>query len=158
QKREEERKRERARVCQGHEDTRNCTLWLQIEPVDTEYKAIDIEISKRRRTLADAELRNQKAEARAKPKFDPENVIASIVGPYQIQQVVLNWIDYDREVDKEQVDRCNTCHMGVDSANYTSASIDRAFRTHPYRGTLIATHPIDRFGCTSCHQGQGRAT
>src|SRR5262249_28224732 len=100
-KRAEERKRERERVCKGSEETRNCILWQQIEPVDIESKALDVEIAKRRRILTDAELRNKKADAKANPKFDPGNLIASIVGPFQIQQVVLNWIEYDREVDKE---------------------------------------------------------
>ncbi len=157
-RRDEEKKRERARVCQGHEDTRNCILWLKLEPVDAELKAVELDISKRRRALADAELRMDKAEARARPKFDPANTIQSLVGPYQIQQVVLNWIEHDREVDIQQVDRCQTCHMGADSGTYTDASIPRQFRTHPGRSTLFASHPIEKFGCTGCHQGQGRAT
>src|SRR6185369_9193558 len=70
----------------------------------------------------------------------------------------MHWIDYEREVDIEQVDRCMTCHMGADSSNYKSSSIQRQFRTHPMRSTLFTTHPVEKFGCTSCHQGQGRAT
>jgi cytochrome c2 len=157
-KRAEEQKRERARVCPGKEDTRNCIKWLKLEPVDAELKALDVEVAKRRRTLTDAELRNAKADQRANPKFNPSNLIESLVGPFQIEQVVLNWIDYDREVDKEQVDRCHTCHMGIDSSNYTAANLPRQFRTHPNRSWLLAAHPVEKFGCTSCHQGQGRAT
>jgi cytochrome c551/c552 len=157
-KRAEERKRERERVCQGKEDTRNCLLWVKLEPVDAELKTIDLEVTKRKRPLTDADLRATTAESRAKPKFDLNNMIQSLVGPYQIQQVVMHWIDYEREVDMEQVDRCQTCHMGADNANYKSASIARQFRTHPARSTLFASHPVENFGCTSCHQGQGRAT
>ncbi|MEZ4302746.1 MAG: c-type cytochrome, partial [Polyangiaceae bacterium] len=115
-------------------------------------------IAKRRRTLAEAELRMGKAEARARPKFDPGNIINTLVGPFQIQQTVNHWMDYERDVDIESVDRCHTCHMGVDSAAYTDASIPREFRTHPMRSQLLASHPIEKFGCTTCHQGQGRAT
>ncbi len=157
-KRAAARTAERERVCKGAEDTRNCLTWLKLEPVDLELKSLDVEVSKRRRTLTDAEIREQKAEARAKPKFDLGNMIHSLVGPYQIQQVVLHWIDQDRDVDIEQVDRCQTCHMGADSGTYTSAAIPRQFRTHPFRSTLFTAHPVDKFGCTSCHQGQGRAT
>jgi cytochrome c551/c552 len=157
-KRVEEQRRERERVCQGKDDTRNCIQWLKLEPVDRELKVLELEIAKQRRTLGDAELRSSKADARANPKLDLANMIASLVGPYQIQQVVLHWIEYDREVDIEQVDRCHTCHMGVDSSNYTSAAIPRQFRTHPHRSTLFASHPVEQFGCTACHQGQGRAT
>ena len=90
-----------------------------------EFKALDLEVSKRKRGLTDAELRRDKAESRANPKFDPSNMIASLVGPFEIQQVVLHWIEHDREVDIEQVDRCHTCHMGAGSNNYLSAAIPR---------------------------------
>jgi len=57
--------------------------------------------------------------------------------------------EYDRPLNTDQrlvpalgvVDRCVTCH---DEAQ------------HP--GTLLDRHPVDRFGCTPCHGGQGLAT
>src|SRR5260221_5442431 len=51
-----------------------------------------------------------------------------------------------------------TCHMVVPVPGYVDASLPRQFRTHPYNSTLMAAHPVETFGCTSCHQGQGRAT
>ncbi len=30
-------------------------------------------------------------------------------------------------------------------------------RTHSHRDVLLAKHPVDRFGCTPCHGGQGQA-
>ena len=30
-------------------------------------------------------------------------------------------------------------------------------QTHPERDVLLAKHPVDRFGCTPCHGGQGQA-
>lgn len=157
-KRAAERTRERAKVCQGKDDTRNCLSWFKIEPVDLEIKSLDVEVSKARRTLVDADLRFEKADHKARPKVDLGDMIHSLVGPFQIQQVVLNWMDYDRDVDREQVDRCQTCHMGSAAGTYTSASIPREFRSHPWRSTLMASHPVETFGCTSCHQGEGRAT
>ena len=157
-KRADERKRERERVCQATPDTRSCITWLKLEPVDPEIKALDVEISKSKRFLVDADLRWQKADKKARPKFEAGDMIHSLVGPFQIQQVVLNWMDADRDVDREQVDRCQTCHMGAAAGNYTDPSIPRQFRTHPWRSTLMNAHPIETFGCTSCHQGQGRAT
>jgi mono/diheme cytochrome c family protein len=157
-KRVEERKRLRAQVCKDKADTRNCIQWIKLEPVDLELKAIDVELAKSRRVLTDAELRESNAQARANPKFKIDDLIHSLVGTFQIQQVVMHWIEQDRDVDLEQVDRCGTCHMGSDSSNYVAANLPRQFRTHPWRGTLFSTHPVDKFGCTSCHQGQGRAT
>ena len=158
QKRAEERTKERARVCAGREDTRSCIRWNKLDPVDAEFKAIEVEIAKNRRALGDAELRAARAETRARPKFDVQNVVKSLVGPFQIQQVVTHWLAYERDVDQEQVDRCQTCHMGADNNAYTSAAIPRQFRTHPHRSELFSVHPVEKFGCTSCHQGQGRAT
>jgi cytochrome c2 len=52
------------------------------------------------------------------------------------------------------VDRCGTCHLGIDDPAFAAAS--QPFASHP--GTWLATHPTDRFGCTTCHDGQGEAT
>ena len=52
------------------------------------------------------------------------------------------------------VDRCITCHAGVDDPRMADEA--QPFRAHP--GTLVADHPPEEFGCTVCHQGQGRAT
>ena len=148
----------RVKACTGHEDTRNCLKWLKLEPVDQQVKKLELAISKAKRPLADAQLRYDKALRRAEPKFDPGNLIGSLVGPLEIKQVVTSWMEYKRDVDIEQVDRCQTCHMGVDRALYTAADIDPLYRTHPRRSELMAAHPIEKFGCTVCHQGQGRAT
>ncbi len=52
------------------------------------------------------------------------------------------------------VDRCITCHTGIDDPRMTD--VPQPFRTHP--GDILGSHPTDRFGCTICHQGQGAAT
>jgi len=53
------------------------------------------------------------------------------------------------------VDRCTTCHLGIDRQGFEQAK--QPFRTHPHREALFGNHPLTRFGCTSCHQGQGPA-
>ncbi|MCC7535946.1 MAG: c-type cytochrome [Deltaproteobacteria bacterium] len=121
-------------------------------PLDLCLAAVGREISAASRDLDDARRRLETAESRANPRFDVSALIPSIVSVEQIQQVVTNWREH------EDVDRCSTCHMGADSANYTSPSVPRQFRTHPAREWILASHPVERFGCTSCHQGQGRAT
>lgn len=149
----------RKEVCQGKEhDSRNCIKWLLLGPKDADKKQLELAVGRAKRTLKDAELRLAKAKAKAEPEFDMADPMASLVGPFQIQQVVTHWIAFDRDVDIEQVDRCHTCHMGVDSDYYGAADIPRAYRTHPRRSELLKTHPIAQFGCTACHQGQGRAT
>lgn len=57
------------------------------------------------------------------------------------------------------VDRCESCHLGIDRAGFESEEIPSVFRTHPRRDLLLGTnHPADRFGCTICHRGQGPQT
>ncbi|MBZ5559084.1 MAG: cytochrome c [Acidobacteriia bacterium] len=56
--------------------------------------------------------------------------------------------------DLGRVDRCETCHLGIDDPAFARAPAP--FAAHP--GTWLSTHPTDRFGCTPCHDGQGQAT
>ncbi|MFQ5461591.1 MAG: c-type cytochrome [Phycisphaerae bacterium] len=52
------------------------------------------------------------------------------------------------------IDRCTTCHLGVENP----AMVDQPQPLTKHSGSLLAEHPVDRFGCTVCHQGRGRAT
>ena len=51
------------------------------------------------------------------------------------------------------VDRCVTCHNGIDDPRMTDVA--NPHRVHP--GRILEKHPVDRFGCTVCHHGQGAA-
>ncbi len=66
------------------------------------------------------------------------------------------------------VDRCESCHMGVrEPVKLTAAAMSlkgkksdeyaHAFTSHP-EPDLLKTHDPDKFGCSPCHQGNGRAT
>src|SRR5262249_4839568 len=50
-----------------------------------------------------------------------------------------------------------SCHMGASRGGFETVT-PSYFRSHPYRRTLLALHPTEKFGCTTCHDGQGRAT
>jgi cytochrome c2 len=52
-----------------------------------------------------------------------------------------------------RADRCVTCHQATSWKGFETA--DEPFRTH--RADLLRSHPVERFGCTSCHGGQGWA-
>src|ERR1700675_3833915 len=65
-------------------------------------------------------------------------------------------------------DRGESCHMGTrEPVKLTAASMApkgkqpddyaRAFTSHP-EPELLKTHDPDKFGCSPCHQGNGRAT
>ncbi|MBI4584147.1 MAG: c-type cytochrome [Planctomycetes bacterium] len=53
-----------------------------------------------------------------------------------------------------RIDRCPTCHLGAEDPLMKDRP--EPLRTHP--GNILAHHPSDRFGCTICHGGRGRAT
>lgn len=55
---------------------------------------------------------------------------------------------------QNRVDRCTTCHLGVQDENMAGAP--GVFRLHSR--SFHTPKDFDRFGCTSCHGGQGLAT
>ena len=66
------------------------------------------------------------------------------------------------------VDRCESCHMGIrEPVKLTAAAMSlkgkkpdeyaRAFTSH-HEPELLKTHDPEKFGCSPCHQGNGRAT
>ncbi len=66
------------------------------------------------------------------------------------------------------VDRCESCHMDIrEPVKLTAAAMSlkgkkpdeyaRAFTSHP-EPDLLKIHDPDKFGCSPCHQGNGRAT
>ncbi|HKV61388.1 MAG TPA: c-type cytochrome [Candidatus Acidoferrum sp.] len=74
----------------------------------------------------------------------------------------------EREDSANIVDRCESCHMGIrEPVKLTAASMSapgkkpdeyaRAFTSHPEPG-LLKIHDPEKFGCSPCHQGNGRAT
>lgn len=77
----------------------------------------------------------------------------------QVRQIVLENLEDDYHFTKVQkVDRCTTCHLGIDQKGFEDAP--QPFRTHPRPDLYLATdsaHPLESFGCTSCHGGSGQA-
>ena len=55
-----------------------------------------------------------------------------------------------------EVDRCKSCHLGIDRDE--SVSDEQPFKKHPGSYIFLKNHPLNDFGCTVCHEGQGRAT
>lgn len=56
--------------------------------------------------------------------------------------------------DLDRVDRCTTCHQGMEWKGLDSAP-------HPFKGhppEILKQHPLSQYGCTACHGGQGYAT
>lgn len=57
----------------------------------------------------------------------------------------------------EKVDRCTTCHQGIDKRGFEAAP--QPYKTHPNLELYVTgAHAPEKVGCTSCHQGRGRGT
>lgn len=52
------------------------------------------------------------------------------------------------------VDRCTTCHVSYSNTQFKEEI--QPFRTHP--GSMLASHPVETFGCAICHDGNPYGT
>lgn len=71
--------------------------------------------------------------------------------PIEIKQILAT--------DLQQVDRCTSCHQGMDSI--ATPSLQNSFAANPFKshpGDFFKNHPPEKFGCVTCHAGQGLAT
>jgi mono/diheme cytochrome c family protein len=75
----------------------------------------------------------------------------------KIEQTIVNGFGDTR------IDRCQSCHIAVDDPRFAVAN--EPLRTHPYsaemgdvykNGRWERRHKFSEFGCTTCHDGQGR--
>jgi len=85
----------------------------------------------------------------AEPAPEAKEIIRS--RPIEIKQTILT--------DLGQVDRCITCHQGMDPLATPSLINDfkeNPFKSHP--GDFLKNHPPEKFGCVICHGGQGLST
>ena len=62
-------------------------------------------------------------------------------------------------LDIDLVDRCESCHLGIREPVEIGPTdlIYPVFQSHP-RPELLEIHDPEAFGCSSCHNGNGRAT
>jgi mono/diheme cytochrome c family protein len=52
-----------------------------------------------------------------------------------------------------RIDRCTSCHLGMEDP--AMEAVPSPLGMHP--GDFLEHHPVQRYGCTICHGGQGRA-
>ena len=76
----------------------------------------------------------------------------------KIRQIVPEHLTEDRYfVQTPKVDRCITCHTFIDKKGFESQ--ENPYKTHPRLDELAvgrnSAHPMKKFGCTTCHGGEG---
>ncbi|HYW78714.1 MAG TPA: hypothetical protein VE890_04020, partial [Thermoguttaceae bacterium] len=86
--------------------------------------------------------------------------------PLAIRQLWLPDLPLDYNFSQvARFDRCGTCHLGIDktgdAAQETHRQLPQPYSTHPRPNLFVgptSPHPVNDFGCTICHDGQGSAT
>jgi len=82
-----------------------------------------------------------------------EAIVAENIGDVEPSQIARGiqqiWVE-----PLERVDRCTTCHLGVTWKGLEN--VEQPWGTHPNL-ELFTVHPIESYGCTACHGGQGLA-
>ncbi len=122
-------------------------------------KEIDREIKKITRDVTVLETRIEKL----KPSLAKEILNAPMLDfmnpTLRIQQIVVENLHDDYYFAKvEKVDRCVTCHLGIDQKGFEDAP--QPFKTHPNLDLFLSSsspHPAEEFGCTTCHGGSGHS-
>ncbi len=103
-------------------------------------------------------------------------IINGFNSPERIQQ---DWmprleIDLGGLTKVQRFDRCRTCHYTIDavetgtspgfphgSGEKGSGTFEHPYASHPRLDLFLTSaspHPLPKFGCTSCHEGQGSGT
>ena len=137
----------------------------------------DLREEKARNLAEKAELLKRPAELLKKRDDHLRNHLIG-QAPSQIDGLKAKVANYDYSIlghqisvgQYEIVDRCEVCHAGVrESVDMTAAdlapdgpgttpdALARAFVSHPDR-EVLRIHDPQKFGCSSCHWGNGRAT
>ena len=76
------------------------------------------------------------------------------IGQYADSEEIPSGVQQIHLPDANRVDRCQTCHLGITKEGLEESPLP--YQTHP-DPNLTWIHPIDTFGCTLCHEGQGYA-
>ena len=146
----------------------------RIETVKSQERKIRKYIDEAKNSLTTL-TREKSLLKRRLTKVDPEamsfaNKIGNIVRDlpvidfidpyYEVKQVVVKGLEEDLVyMGMPKVDRCMTCHVGIDKAGFEDAP--QPYKTHPKLDFIVgpsSAHPLSEFGCTSCHAGRGRGT
>jgi cytochrome c2 len=99
------------------------------------------------------------APSAAKDYFLNAPLLDFMAPTIKIQQYILpDIVDDVNFKTVPKMDRCTTCHQAIDKVGFEK--YPQPFKTHPnldrYLGSK-SVHPIDKIGCTVCHEGMGQS-
>ncbi|MEK7469285.1 MAG: c-type cytochrome [Planctomycetota bacterium] len=125
----------------------------QIAKIETDLDAKKRQIAKLEPSLAKLLLNAPGMDFVAPTEKIDQNIL-----PHFLEDV-----NFESSVFK--IDRCTTCHLAISkSKGWTKSDLPEgtspAFFSHPNLDLYVgdnSPHPISKFGCTICHNGQGRS-
>ncbi len=130
---------------------------------EKEMRSREIVFVQERRSAAERRVRE--FEGRAESLRDSLTALKADINAWQrkiemvnrkameVKQVVLQDFDSNSFGGRiARVERCTTCHLGVEQPGFENEK--QPFARHSY---IIEYHPVEKYGCTPCHGGQGVA-
>ncbi len=150
------------------------------QKTDLDYAGLEALYNQLREQKADAlgkkaELLKTPSELGKKKDDYLKNHLIGL-GPAAIEGLKTKMANYDYSILGHQisvnayniVDRCEVCHAGIrepleitpasmKASNGKEDAMSRAFVSHPNK-EILQLHNPEKFGCASCHWGNGRAT
>src|SRR5262245_48932260 len=125
---------------------RTATVGKQIEDMHTEETRLQ-------------KLVATQAPSLTKDYFRNAPLLDFMAPTIKVQQIILpNIVDDVNFIRVPKMDRCQTCHLAIDKKGFEK--YPQPFTTHPNLSTYLggdSPHPIDRIGCTVCHEGMGQS-
>jgi predicted nucleic acid-binding Zn-ribbon protein len=121
-----------------------------------------------KKELMDSYLTDHMVNLTASQLLNLQNGVESLTPSVRQINVNEHAANLEREDAAQIVDRCESCHLGIrEPVKLSAAAMSlkgkkpdeyaRAFTSHP-EPDLLKVHDPERFGCSPCHQGNGRAT
>jgi cytochrome c2 len=155
-------------------ERRVAELNLEVERITAERAALQNELAKftgqvgevtkqiAELTAEEARLRNRLDVIAPSPVKDyvlNAPLLDFMAPTLRIRQVILpNVVDDVNFIRVPKMDRCQTCHLAIDRRGYEE--YPQPFTTHPNLEQYVGSaspHPIERTGCTACHEGMGQS-
>ena len=134
-----------------------------INKIENDFKNAEKELNKILAAQADVNEKIKKTAGNPVINFIKDAPGIDFIQPRRhIDQVVLTNLPVSVFfANTQRVDRCVTCHQGIDNPDpmYRDKSkVETALLSHPRLDLFVGAnskHPYKKFGCTVCHQGRG---